>query len=188
MEPRNKARKSSDKPTCVIQLHKAKRMHFDFRLEVDGLLISWAVPKGPSLDPKEKRLAVRTADHPLEYADFEGNIPEGEYGAGTVIVWDRGVYENMSTKGDKKVSMSAAIKAGHIKVRLFGKKLKGGYTLIQTKMRGEDKNWLLVKDNDAEADVHRNPVHTNPESVLSGKTIEEIEIAGSGSNNQQELA
>ena len=163
-------------------------MHFDLRLEVDGLLISWAVPKGPSTDPRNKRLAVRVEDHPLEYADFEGNIPRGEYGAGTVIVWDKGVYENMSAKGDKKVSMSSALQAGHIKVSLFGKKLRGGYTLIQTKMRGEDKNWLLVKDNDAEADVHRNPVSTDPESVLSGKTIEEIEIAGSGSNNQQELA
>ena len=175
MEPQDRARISSDKPIYVIQLHKAKRTHFDFRLEVDGLLISWAVPKGPSLDPKEKRLAVRTEDHPLEYADFEGNIPEGEYGAGTVIVWDRGVYENMSAKGAKGVSFSAALKAGHVKVRLFGKKLRGGYTLIQTKMRGEDKNWLLVKDNDAEADVHRNPVSTDRESVLSGKTIEEIE-------------
>jgi DNA ligase D-like protein (predicted 3'-phosphoesterase) len=152
MQPKGRAKKASGKPIYVIQLHKAKRMHFDFRLEVDGLLVSWAVPKGPSLDPKQKRLAVRTEDHPLEYADFEGNIPEGEYGAGTVIVWDKGVYENMSIKGDKGVSMSAALQAGHIKVRLFGKKLRGGYTLIQTKMRGEDKNWLLVKDYDDEAD------------------------------------
>jgi len=188
LQPRNKAKKSSGKPIYVIQLHKAKRTHFDFRLEVDGVLVSWAVPKGPSLDPKERRLAVRTEDHPLEYAAFEGNIPEGEYGAGTVIVWDNGVCENMSTKGGKRVSMSTALEAGHIKVTLFGMKLRGGYTLIQTKMRGEDKNWLLVKDNDAEADVHRNPVHTNPESVLSGKTIEEIETAGAGPNNQQELA
>jgi DNA ligase D-like protein (predicted 3'-phosphoesterase) len=175
MEPQNIAGKSSDKPVYVIQLHKAKRMHFDFRLEVDGLLVSWAVPKGPSLDPKEKRLAVRTEDHPIEYADFEGNIPEGEYGAGTVIVWDKGTYENISTKDDKKGSMSSALQAGHIKVSLFGKKLRGGYTLIQTRMRGEDKNWLLVKDNDAEADVHHNPVDTDRRSVLSGKIIEDIE-------------
>ena len=168
-------KKSSDKPIYVIQLHKAKRMHFDFRLEVGGMLISWAVPKGPSLDPREKRLAVRTEDHPLAYADFEGKIPEGEYGAGAVIVWDKGMYENVSTEGDKKISMSTALQAGHIKVSLFGKKLRGGYSLIQTKMHGEDKNWLLVKDNDAEADVHRNPVSTDPESVLSGKTIEEME-------------
>jgi DNA ligase D-like protein (predicted 3'-phosphoesterase) len=175
LEHRGKVKKSSDKPTYVIQLHKAKRMHFDFRLEVGGLLISWAVPKGPSLDLGEKRLAVRTEDHPLEYAEFEGNIPEGEYGAGTVIVWDKGIYENMSTKGDKQVSMSAALKSGHIKFRLFGKRLRGGYSLIQTKMRGEDRNWLLVKDNDADADVHRNPVSDSPESVLSGRTIEQVE-------------
>ena len=168
-------KKSSDKPIYVIQLHKAKRMHFDFRLEVGGMLISWAVPKGPSLDPREKRLAVRTEDHALEYADFEGNIPEGEYGAGTVIVWDKGMYENVSTEGDKKISMSTALQAGHIKVSLFGKKLRGGYSLIQTKMHGEDKNWLLVKDNDAEADVHRNPASTDRASVLTGKTIEEME-------------
>lgn len=175
MEPKDRAKKSFDKPTYVIQLHKARRIHFDFRLEVDGVLVSWAVPKGPSLDPKEKRLAVRTEDHPLEYADFEGTIPEGEYGAGTVIVWDKGVFENVSVKDDKKVSMSAALQAGHIKIRLFGEKLKGGCTLIQTKMRGEDKNWLLVKDKDAEADVHRDLASSAPESVVSGKTIEEME-------------
>jgi DNA ligase D-like protein (predicted 3'-phosphoesterase) len=175
VEPREKAGRYPDKPIFVIQLHKAKRIHFDFRLEVDGVLVSWAVPKGPSLDPKEKRLAVRVEDHPIEYADFEGNIPQGEYGAGTVIVWDNGVYENMSTKGDQNVSISAALKAGRIKFLLFGKKLKGGYTLIQTKMRGEDKNWLLMKDNDDRADVHRNPVDTDRRSVLSGKIIEDIE-------------
>jgi DNA ligase D-like protein (predicted 3'-phosphoesterase) len=175
MEPNDRAKKSSDQPIYVIQLHKAKRTHFDFRLEADGVLISWAVPKGPSPDPREKRLAVRTEDHPLEYADFEGNIPEGEYGAGTVIVWDRGVYENVSIKGDKKVSMSTALEAGHIKFKLFGKKLRGGYTLIHTRMRGEDKNWLLVKDKDAGADAHRDLVSGAPESVLSGKTIDDME-------------
>jgi DNA ligase D-like protein (predicted 3'-phosphoesterase) len=169
-----KAKKPSGKPIYLIQLHKARRMHFDFRLEMDGLLVSWSVPKGPSLDPKEKRLAVRTENHAIEYADFEGSIPEGEYGAGTVIVWDKGGYENTSTKGDTKLSMSAALQAGHIKVRLFGEKLRGGYTLIQTRMHGQDKNWLLVKDKDAEADGRRNPVDTDPRSVVSGKTIEEI--------------
>ena len=175
MEAKDRANNSSDKPIYVIQLHKAKRIHFDLRLEVEGALVSWAVPKGPSLDPKEKRLAVRTEDHPLDYADFEGNIPEGEYGAGTVIVWDKGVYENASIRGNKKVSMSTALEAGHITFRLFGMKLRGGYTLIQTRMRGEDKNWLLVKDKDAEADAHRNPVETDRRSVLSGKTVEGME-------------
>ena len=174
-EPKAAPAKSSEKPIFVIQQHDARSMHFDFRLDVDGVLASWAVPKGPSTDPREKRLAVRTEDHPMEYADFEGEIPEGEYGAGTVIVWDTGLYENMSQKDGKKISMSEALREGHAKVNLFGKKLKGGYALIHTKMRGDDKNWLLIKEDDEEADARRNPVSTEPESVISGKTVKEME-------------
>jgi len=174
-EPKAAPAKSSEKPIFVIQQHDARSMHFDFRLDVDGVLASWAVPKGPSTDPREKRLAVRTEDHPMEYADFEGEIPEGEYGAGTVIVWDTGDYENMSQKDGKKISMSEALREGHAKVNLFGKKLKGGYALIHTKMRGDDKNWLLIKEDDEEADARRNPVSTEPESVISGKTVKEME-------------
>jgi len=174
-EPKAAPAKSSEKPIFVIQQHDARSMHFDFRLDVDGVLASWAVPKGPSMDPREKRLAVRTEDHPMEYADFEGEIPEGEYGAGTVIVWDTGDYENMSQKDGKKIPMSEALREGHAKVNLFGKKLKGGYALIHTKMRGDDKNWLLIKEDDEEADARRNPVSTEPESVISGKTVKEME-------------
>ena len=174
-EPKATPAKSSEKPIFVIQQHDARSMHFDFRLDVDGILASWAVPKGPSTDPREKRLAVRTEDHPMEYADFEGEIPEGEYGAGTVIVWDTGDYENMSQKDGKKIPMSEALREGHAKVNLFGKKLKGGYALIHTKMRGDDKNWLLIKEDDEEADARRNPVSTEPESVISGKTVKEME-------------
>jgi DNA ligase D-like protein (predicted 3'-phosphoesterase) len=173
-EPKAKARKSSKKPIFVVQQHDARRMHFDFRVEVEDVLASWAVPKGPSTDPREKRLAVRTEDHPLAYAYFEGKIPEGEYGAGTVIVWDTGVYENMSQKDGKKIPMSEALRAGHAKVKLSGKKLKGGYALIHTKMRGDDKNWLLVKEDDEEADARRKPVSTEPKSVISGKTLKEM--------------
>ena len=173
-EPKAESARPDEKPVFVIQQHDARRMHFDFRLEVDGVLASWAVPKGPSTDPREKRLAVRTEDHPIEYAFFEGRIPEGEYGAGTVIVWDAGEYENMSEKDGKKLSMSEALQAGHAKVRLFGKKLRGGYALIHTKMRGEDKNWLLVKEDDEEADARRKPVATEPRSVLSNKTVKEM--------------
>jgi len=173
-EPKAAPAKSSEKPIFVIQQHDARSMHFDFRLDVDGVLASWAVPKGPSTDPREKRLAVRTEDHPMEYADFEGEIPEGEYGAGTVIVWDTGDYENMSQKDGKKIPMSEALREGHAKVNLFGKKLKGGYALIHTKMRGDDKNWLLIKEDDEEADARRNPVSTEPESVISGKTVKEM--------------
>jgi len=173
-EPEGRSRKSSRRPIFVIQQHDASRMHFDFRLEVDGVMASWAVPKGLSTDPRDKRLAVRTEDHPLDYADFEGIIPEGEYGAGVVIVWDTGEYENMSQKEGRQVSLKKALEEGHARVRLYGKKLKGGFSLIQTKMRGDEKNWLVIKEADDHADARRNPVSTEPKSVLSGKTIREM--------------
>lgn len=156
----------------VIQEHKASNLHYDFRLEIDGVLRSWAVPKGPSTDKNDKRLAVLTEDHPLEYADFEGVIPEGEYGAGTVIVWDGGKYRNMREEKDK-LSMSECFKDGKIEVSLEGKKLKGGYVLIYT--GDDDKRWLLKKMDDKEADARRNPLKTEPESILSGKTVDEME-------------
>lgn len=173
-EPEPSTGKSANEPIFVIQQHDASHMHFDFRLEVEGVLVSWAVPKGPSTDPRQKRLAVRTEDHPLEYALFEGKIPEGEYGAGTVIVWDTGKYENISRKEDRHISMSEALGSGHVKVRLFGKKLGGGYALIHTRMRGVEKNWLLIKENDDHADARRKPVSTEPQSVISGKSIKEM--------------
>jgi len=172
-EPKASSGKSSKQPIFVVQQHAASRMHFDFRLEVDGVLVSWAVPKGPSTDPREKRLAVRTEDHPLEYADFEGRIPEDEYGAGVVIVWDTGRYENKSQKDGAEISIQTALEKGSAKVNLNGKKLRGTYALIHAKRRGEEKNWLLVKEDDDHADARRNPVSTEPKSVLSGKTIEE---------------
>jgi DNA ligase D-like protein (predicted 3'-phosphoesterase) len=162
------------KPVFVIQKHAASRLHYDLRLEVDGVLKSWAVPKGPSTDPREKRLAVLTEDHPLDYSDFEGVIPHDNYGAGVVLVWDTGRYENIKSIEGRKVPMAECFADGHIEVRLEGVKLRGGYGLIRTKMGGGDKNWLLVKMKDEEADARRNPVSTEPESVLSGRTIEEI--------------
>lgn len=165
---------SGDKPIFVIQQHDASSMHYDFRLEHDGVLLSWAVPKGPSTDPRDKRLAVRTEDHPLDYARFEGRIPEDEYGAGVVIVWDAGTYENTSEKDGEAIDMDAALKKGHIRVRLNGSKLAGGYSLVHTRMRGQEKNWLLIKEDDDGADARRNPVSTEPRSLISGKTIEEI--------------
>jgi DNA ligase D-like protein (predicted 3'-phosphoesterase) len=173
-EPKAEVGKTAEGPIFVVQQHDASHMHYDFRLEVDGVLASWAVPKGPSTDPKDKRLAVRTEDHPLDYAYFEGTIPEGEYGAGTVIVWDTGPYENISQKDGQAISLAEALEAGHGKVRLKGKKLKGGYALIHTRMGGSEKNWLLIKENDDQADARRNPVSTEPKSVLSGKTIKEM--------------
>lgn len=174
-EPRGSASKgaSSDTPRFVIQKHDASTLHYDFRLEVDGVLKSWAVPKGPSTDPAEKRLAIPTEDHPLEYADFEGVIPEGEYGAGTVLIWDRGPYRNMTEKDGEKQAMDKAIEAGHVLVELQGEKISGGYALHRTGS-GDDARWLLVKMDDEHADARRNPVSTQPKSVASGRTIRQI--------------
>lgn len=170
-EPKPKKKSSKKKNIFVIQQHHASRMHYDFRIEVDGVLKSWAVPKGPSTNPRDKRLAVMTEDHPLDYATFEGIIPEG-YGAGTVIVWDTGAYKNNTKKNGKIVPITKALDAGHIEIELHGKKLQGGYAL--TKFRGDD-DWLLVKVNDDYADARRNPVSSEPESVLSGMTIKDLD-------------
>jgi DNA ligase D-like protein (predicted 3'-phosphoesterase) len=164
----DKAAASGDKPRFVIQKHDASTLHYDFRLEVDDVLKSWAVPKGPSTDPREKRLALPTEDHPLDYINFEGTIPEGEYGAGTVMVWDTGPYRNL-----KETSIEQQIHDGQIEVWLEGEKIMGGYALIRTGQR-DKKRWLLVKMKDDAADARRNPTSTEPKSVLSGRTLEEI--------------
>lgn len=165
----------ADHPIFVIQQHRATSEHFDFRLEGDGVLKSWAVPKGPSTDPSEKRVAVRVEDHPLDYADFEGVIPEGEYGAGPVIVWDRGTYRCLTRDDDDEpVPVADALESGSVEVRLDGRKLRGGYALIHAKVGGKDEHWLLVKSDDDEADARRNPTSTEPESVVSGRTIDDV--------------
>lgn len=170
--------KKDRNPIFVIQQHDASTMHFDFRIEVNGVLKSWAVPKGPSTDPSDKRLAVSTEDHPLEYADFEGVIPEDEYGAGTVIVWDAGPYKNITKDDDgQTVPIENALDSGTVEIWLEGQKIRGGYALVHSKMRGDEKNWLLVKMDDDGADARRNPVNTEPESVLSGRTLNEVEKA-----------
>jgi DNA ligase D-like protein (predicted 3'-phosphoesterase) len=145
------------------------------------VLVSWAVPKGPSTDPREKRLAVRTEDHPLDYADFEGMIPHGEYGGGTVLVWDAGPYRNLrdANEDEDGATMAEALAGGQIEVWLEGRKLRGGYAFVHAKMGGDDDNWLLVKMDDDGADARRNPVSTEPRSVLSGRTLDEIAAAGS---------
>lgn len=161
----------------VIQKHDARRLHYDFRLEVEGVLKSWAVPKGPSLNPSDKRLAVPTEDHPLEYAAFEGVIPEGEYGAGEVIVWDGGVYRNLKEEDPdhEPMTMGEGLEEGHATVWLEGQKLRGGFALIRTsQQQGGKQNWLLVKMDDAAADPERDIVSERPESILSGKTIEDL--------------
>jgi DNA ligase D-like protein (predicted 3'-phosphoesterase) len=176
-EPEGGPGPASREPIFVIQKHAARQLHYDFRLEVDGVLKSWAVPKGPSTDPKEKRLAVPTEDHPLEYAGFEGVIPPGEYGGGTVLVWDTGRYRNLTEKKGEAIPMAQAVAHGHVKVWLEGQKLKGGYALTRFKT-GKDESWLLVKADDAEAHPTLDLLKTKPESVLSGRTLEEIATDG----------
>jgi len=163
------------RPIFVIQKHDASSLHYDFRLEVDGVLKSWAVPKGPATDPKTKRLAVPTEDHPLEYADFEGVIPEGEYGAGTVMVWDRGNYETLTKDdgGSEDDSIEKQLARGRVTIQLHGEKLAGGYALIRTG-KGEDVRWLLIKMDDKNADARRNPVSSQPKSVKTGRTLNQI--------------
>ena len=161
----------------MIHEHDATTLHYDFRLEAGGVLKSWAVPKGPSTDPRDKRLAMRTEDHPLEYAGFEGTIPEGQYGAGPVIVWDTGAYRNLTDDGDREISVDRAVERGHVVVWLEGRKLTGGYALTRTGS-GKRERWLLVKMKDEGADARRNPVKTQPESVVSGKRIRDLADTG----------
>ena len=166
-EPRGRRRRwSSKQPHFVIQHHAASTDHYDFRLEIDGVLVSWAVPKGPSTNPKDKRMARRTEDHPMEYETFEGVIPEGEYGAGRVIVWDRGTYTS-----DR--DMAEDLGRGHLSFRLDGEKLHGGYALTRLR-QGKDEAWLLVKKSNDDADARRKPVRSQPQSVLSGRTLDEL--------------
>ena len=155
----------------VIQKHAARRTHFDFRLEHDGVLKSWAVTKGPSLDPSQKRLAVMTEDHPLEYGGFEGVIPKGEYGAGPVMIWDEGTWEPL---GDPDEGLAK----GDLKFRLHGKRLKGDFVLVRMKPRKEDRgrqNWLLIKKRDEYAGDGNEPTEAFDTSAKSGRTMAQIE-------------
>jgi DNA ligase D-like protein (predicted 3'-phosphoesterase) len=172
-EPEGRRRAVREPPTFVVQEHQASTHHFDFRIEVDGVLKSWAVPKGPSTDPRDKRLAVAVEDHPLDYAEFEGAIPEDEYGGGAVIVWDRGSYDNLTVKNGKLKPVADAIADGHLIIALHGQKLSGGYAL-QRIGGGEQTKWLLIKTRDDDADARRRPTSTQPRSVLSGRTVKQV--------------
>lgn len=172
-EPRGGGRRKGGR-RFVIQKHAARRLHYDFRLEIDGVLVSWAVPKGPSTNPSDKRLAVQTEDHPLDYADFEGTIPQGEYGGGTVMVWDRGTYRNLrANKGPKSKSMEDSLAEGLVEIWLEGEKLQGGFALRRTQ-NGDKPQWLLIKKKDEQADARRNPTSSEPNSVLTGRDLDEI--------------
>ena len=155
----------------VVQKHDATRLHYDFRLEHDGVLWSWAVPKGPSLDPSVRRLAARTEDHPLAYASFEGVIPHGEYGGGPVIVWDRGTW---TPEGDARAGMEK----GHLRFTLEGQKLRGAFHLVRTRnARGSKESWLLFKSKDEHARPGTEIVDELPQSVSSGRTIDALSEA-----------
>jgi DNA ligase D-like protein (predicted 3'-phosphoesterase) len=155
-------------PRFVIQHHAARDDHYDLRLEIDGVLVSWAIPRGPSVNPKDRRMARRTDDHPMDYATFEGPIPDGEDGASAVIVWDHGTYDNRTEH-----EMTRCLGRGHLSFHLDGEKLHGGYALTRIR-EGKDETWLLLKRRDDDADAERNPVHTEPESVLTGRTVEDV--------------
>ena len=161
-------------PRFVIQHHLATADHYDVRFEIDGVLVSWAVPKGPSTDPRVRRLAKRTGDHALDHADYEGVLGPRR-GGGTVQVWDRGTFRNISERDGLSITAGEALAAGHLSVDVDGEKIIGGYSLIRT--RGENM-WLLIKRKGRGADARRNPVGTQPESVLSGRTLDEITAQG----------
>ncbi|MDX1603300.1 MAG: DNA polymerase ligase N-terminal domain-containing protein [Salinimicrobium sediminis] len=175
-EPKDAPSKKGNKdPIFVIQKHDATNLHYDFRLEIDNTLKSWSVPKGPSTDPSVKRMAIPTEDHPMAYADFEGTIPQGEYGGGTVMIWDKGTIEsNKKDENGNIISLEESFKNGSIEVVLHGKKLKGGYNLVEMKGGKMKGNWLLMKQDDYEADARRNPVSTQSKSVVSGRTLKQI--------------
>jgi DNA ligase D-like protein (predicted 3'-phosphoesterase) len=158
----------------VVQKHAASHLHYDFRLEMDGVLKSWAIPKGPSMNPEDKRLAIMVEDHPYSYRDFEGNIPEGDYGAGTVIVWDNGTYILADEQNNDKIEnvLKSDLQKGHLSFILKGKKLKGEFALVKLKTKKEN-TWLLIKKKDRFA-VESDVLDEN-KSVISNLTLEDFE-------------
>ena len=169
-----KKKSASPKLQYVIQKHRATSLHYDFRLEHNGVLLSWAVPKGPSLNPSVKRLAMHVEDHPLEYGGFEGVIPEGEYGGGTVMLWDNGTWE------PEVADIDAALQKGDLKFTLHGKKLKGSWVLVHTRGFGGSQNsWLLIKHRDDFASTE-DILAEQPRSVLTRRLLADIAKAGGG--------
>lgn len=173
-EPKGKTAKGSSKLKFVVQKHDATSLHYDFRLELNGVMLSWAIPKGPSLNPKIKHLAMKVEDHPLDYRNFEGIIPKGNYGAGEVIVWDKGYYNAPGITGKKKneVVLEKALKKGDLKFILNGEKLNGEFALVHMKSAKQDNAWLLIKKKDEFATTK--DILKEDESVLSGVTIDDL--------------
>lgn len=176
-EPEGGKSTSKNQLVFVVQKHDASHLHYDFRLEMEGVLKSWAVPKGPSLNPADKRLAMMVEDHPFDYRNFEGIIPEGNYGAGTVIVWDEGTYEPLedpsTNKKENEKKLLKQLHAGSLKFVMYGKKLKGEFALVKTHYGGAENSWLLIKHNDKYA--KQDDVTEKDKSVVSKKTIEQVE-------------
>jgi bifunctional non-homologous end joining protein LigD len=176
-EPAGGRRKKTARLAYVIQKHAASRLHYDLRLELDGVMKSWAVPKGPSLDPKVKRLAIHVEDHPIEYNQFEGTIPPGEYGGGTVMIWDYGSYTAAGEEDDPDAALRAGYRKGDFKFVLRGKRLKGSWVLVRTKGRGDrsrQQQWLLIKHRDETADPDIDPTEAHQTSARTGRTMDEI--------------
>lgn len=174
-EPEGGGIRTRHKPAFVIQKHAASHLHYDLRLEHDGVMKSWAVPKGPSLDPSVKRLAMQVEDHPIEYNAFEGTIPPGEYGGGTVMLWDRGTYSYGGTNPDPVEGLRRGYEKGDFKFVLNGKRLKGSWALVR--MRGDrpgKPQWLLIKHNDEYAEPGSDVAAGHQTSVATGRTMEEI--------------
>ena len=173
-EPDGEITRSNNDLIFVVQKHAASQLHYDFRLEIDGLLKSWAIPKGPSMNPEEKRLAIMVEDHPFDYKDFEGTIPEGNYGAGKVIVWDRGTYTLTDQEKTESVEdqFKLGLQNGHLSFILDGKKLKGEFALVKLKIKQKD-SWLLIKKEDEYASETN--ILLKNKSVISGLTLETME-------------
>ena len=176
-EPSGKKNASKDAFRFVVQKHAASRLHYDFRLEMKGVLKSWAVPKGPSLNPEDKRLAMMVEDHPFDYRTFEGIIPEGNYGAGTVMVWDEGTFESLGHEGEPKEIQEKILlnqlKEGDLKFVLRGKKLNGAYALVKLK-KNSDNSWLLIKKDDKYASAK--DITKKDKSIISERTLDQISI------------
>jgi len=172
-EPAGNARKTGKELRFVIQKHAASHLHFDFRLELDGVMKSWAVPKGPSYDPTVKRLAMQVEDHPIEYNSFEGTIPKGQYGGGTVMIWDRGTYEAQSGEGQDGVR--EGYKRGDLKIVMHGERMQGSWVLVRTRGDPRGRNqWLLIKHRDHLAMEGADIVAAVQTSVVTGRTMDEI--------------
>ena len=157
----------------VVQHHLATADHYDFRLEIDGVLVSWAVPKGPSTDPRQRRYAKRVGDHDLDYGGYEGVLSVQRRGGGIVQLWDRGTFDNVSNRTGTPIPAGEALADGHLSIVLHGEKISGGYSLIRTRVAADA--WLLIKKADEHADARRNPTSTENKSVLTGRTLDQIE-------------